>query len=327
MRTTFNGTLSSAAAALLLLLPPAVVHAQGPITSSCDSPAIFAQYKVFSETGRMSLELVRFLNDPVLQKMEPYKAFDNVYYVGVCWVSAWLVTSPRGHVLIDSLYGGFTDTLVDNIRSLGFDLQDIKLVAMTHGHRDHAGGAAKLKQLLAPGTRFAMSAEGWREAAETAAQSTGTPAAWTMIDRDIVLADGQTLSAGDVTLQSFETPGHTMGTISFAFDARDGARTWRAFTVGGLGMNAVKGPEQVEAYIASIKRIRTLSEDKASPVEFHLPTHPFITGLTEAKVRLKSRQPGEPHPLVDPSGFRRQLDELQDEAEKRLVAERQKTAK
>lgn len=240
MRNTFNRTVSAAAAALLLL-SSASVNAQSPVTSRCESAAIFAQYVAFSDTGRMSPELIRFLNDPVLQKMEPYKAFDNVYYVGVCWVSAWLITSPRGHVLIDSLYGGYTDTLIENIRTLGFDLKDIKLVAMTHGHRDHAGGAAKLKQALQPGTRFAMSAEGWREAAETAAQSTGTPIAWTMIERDLVLADGQTVSAGNITLQSFDTPGHTMGTVSFAFDARDGSRTWRAFTIGGAGPECRQG--------------------------------------------------------------------------------------
>ena len=89
-------------------------------------------------------------------------------------------------------------------------------------------------------------------------------------------------------------------------------------------MNAVKGPEQVEAFIASVKRIRALAEDKTRPIEFHLPTHPFITGLTEVKDLLKSRKPGDPHPLVDLPGFRQQLDELQEAAEKRLVVERQK---
>lgn len=323
MRNPFTRT-SCATAALLLWSSAASVNAQNPVTSTCDSAAIYAQYLVFSDTGRMSPELVRFLNDPALQKIEPYKAFDNVYYVGVCWVAAWLITSPRGHVLIDSLYGAYTDTLVENIRTLGFDPKDIKLVAITHGHRDHAGGAAKLKQVLQPGTRFAMSAQGWREAAETAGQSTGTPNAWTMIEPDIVLTDGQVVTGGDVSLQSFDTPGHTMGTVSFAFDARDGARTWRAFTIGGLALNAVKGPEQVEAYIASVKRIRALIGDKTRPIEFHLTTHPFITGLTEAKDLLKSRKPGEPHPLVDLPGFRRQLDELQEGAEKRLVVERRK---
>ena len=323
MRMLCNRLLSAAASALLAL-PPTPAGAQNPLTTSCESEPILAQYYIFSDTGKMSPDLVRFLADASLQKVEPYKAFDNVHFVGICWVSAWLITSPRGHVLIDSLYDPYTDQLVDNIRRTGHDPKDIKLVVITHGHRDHAGGAARLKQLLEPGTRFAMSAEGWREAAETAAQSTGTPNAWTMIERDVVLTDGQTVSGGDVTVQAFETPGHTMGTISLAFDVRDGARTWRAFTVGGLALNAVRGPEQVEAYIASVKRVRALTEDKASPVQLHLTTHPFSTRLPEAKELLKSRKPGEPHPLVDLPGFRRQLDELQDSAEKRLVIERQK---
>jgi metallo-beta-lactamase class B len=113
-----------------------------------------------------------------------------------------------------------------------------------------------------------------------------------------------------------------MGTASFAFDARDGGRSYRAFTVGGLGLNRIRGPEQVEAFIASLKRIRTLTQDGARPLELHLTTHGFATGLTEAKDRLKTRKPGEPHPLADLPGFRRQLDELQAGAQKRLAIER-----
>jgi metallo-beta-lactamase class B len=274
----------------------------------------------------MPPDLGRFLADAALQKIEPYKAFDNVYYVGICWVSAWLLTSPRGHVLIDTLYGPYTDQMLGNIRALGFDPKDIKLVVITHGHFDHAGGAVRLRQVLAPETRFAMTGEGWREAAEAAAQSASSPRPWTMIEPDLVIKDGQVLTAGDVAIQAFETPGHTMGTASFAYDAGDGARTYRAFTVGGLGLNAIRGPEQVEAFIASIKRIRALTEDAARPIELHLTTHAFSTGLTEAKELLRARKPGDPHPLVDLAGFRRQLDQLQAGAEKRLALERQKKA-
>jgi len=68
----------------------------------------------------------------------------------------------------------------------------------------------------------------------------------------------------------------------------------------------------VEAFIASVKRIRALTEDATRPVELHLTTHAFSTRLTEAKELLKTRQRGDPHPLVDLPGFRRQLDELPD---------------
>ena len=147
-----------------------------------------------------------------------------------------------------------------------------------------------------------------------------------MIEPDLVISDGQILTAGDVTIQAFETPGHTMGTVSFAYDARDGGRTYRAFTVGGLGLNAIQSPEQVEAFITSVKRIRAMTEDTARPIELHLTTHAFSTGLTEAKDLLDTRKPSDPHPLVNLPAFRRQLEQLQAGAERRLALEREKKA-
>jgi metallo-beta-lactamase class B len=309
----------------LVLLAAEASAQEQPLTKKCESAPLMAAFQVFGESGRMPPNLAGFMGDAASNTIAPYKAFDNVYYVGICWVSAWLITSPNGHVLIDTLYGPFTGQMLGNIRATGFDPKDIKLVVVTHGHFDHAGGIGQLKSELAPGTRFAMTQEGWREGAEDSVSHPRFP--WKMIEPDIVLTDGQTIAVGDVAIQAFETPGHSMGTASFAFDARDGARTYRAFTVGGLGLNRIRGPEQVEAFIASLKRIRTLTQDGARPVELHLTTHGFATGLNEAKDRLKTRKAGDPHPLVDLPGFRRQLDDFQAGAEKRLVVERQKKAK
>ncbi len=312
-----------AAAALALLSAQAASAQEQPLTTRCESVPLMAAFAVFSETGRMPPNLANFIGDAASNKIEPYKAFDNVYYVGICWVSAWLITSPNGHVLIDTLYGPYTNQMLENIRALGFHPKDIKLVVVTHGHVDHAGGIGQLKSDLAPGTSFAMTKEGWREAT---VESSHPRWPWVMIEPDIMLTDGQTVTGGDVAIQAFETPGHSMGTASFAFDARDGTRTYRAFTVGGLGLNRIRGPEQVEAYITSVKRIRALTQDSARPVELHLTTHGFSTGLTEARDQLKTRKATDPHPLVDLPGFHKQLDELQAGAEKRLVAERLKTA-
>jgi metallo-beta-lactamase class B len=313
--------LRNAVAALALLSADASAQELPPLTRQCESTPLLTAWAEFGEKGKVA----QFIKYAELQTTEPYKAFDNVYYVGICWVSAWLITSPKGHVLIDTLYGPYTSQMLDNIRKLGIDPRDIKLVVVTHGHFDHAGGIGQLKSELAPGTRFAMTKEGWREGAE---ESVSNPRfGGKLIEPDIVLADGQIISGGDVAIQAFETPGHTMGTASFAFDARDGARSYRAFTVGGLGLNRIRGPEQVEAFIASLKRIRTFTQDGPRPVQLHLSTHGFSTGLNEARLLLTTRKSSDPHPLVDLPGFRKQLDALQAGAEKRLVVERQKQAK
>ena len=213
--------LRNAAAALALLSAEASAQ-ELPTTTKCESAPLMVAWTEFGEKGKVA----QFIKFGELQKIEPYKAFDNVYYVGRCWVSAWLLTSPQGHVLIDTLYDQYTDQILANIRALGLDPKSIKLVVITHGHLDHAGGAARLKSVLEPGTRFAMTKEGWREAAEAAALSAARPKPWTMIEPDIVLTDGQMVTGGEIAIQAFETPGHTMGTASFAFDARDGARTF-----------------------------------------------------------------------------------------------------
>lgn len=288
--------------------------------AGCPSMPINDLFTEFGRTGRPSIALANWLDDPVAQAVEPYKAFDNVYYVGICWVSAWIIKTDDGLVLIDTLYGPFTDKLVENIRKLGFDLSDIKLVLLTHGHHDHVGGVAKLKKMM--NAKFVMTRKGWDEAIADAKKSNGKPNAWTMPPAaDIVARDGDILTLGGTKISVFETPGHTWGTASYAVDVKDDDKTYRGITVGGLGLNAIDGPAQVEAYIKSIDRLKALVNSQSNPVSVHLTMHPFSTGLTEAKEQLRTRQPGQPHPLVDQGGLNAQLDLLRERAVLRLAQE------
>jgi metallo-beta-lactamase class B len=151
-----------------------------------------------------------------------------------------------------------------------------------------------------------------------------TPRAWRMIDQGRVVKDGDEIRLGDQVLRIYETPGHTYGTASFSFTVKDGARSLRAFTVGGLGLNAIESSRQVEAFIASVDRITQLMDSSADPIQVHLTTHPFSNGLTEAKELLKTRKAGDPHPLVHPQGFRAQLAQLRKGAVERLEVEKKK---
>src|SRR6266850_2421143 len=82
-----------------------------------------------------------------IQKIEPFKVFDNLYHVGPCYVSVWLLTTPQGVIMFDTTQEPFVDKVIDNIKKVGVNLRDIKYILVNHGHLDHAGGAARFQEL------------------------------------------------------------------------------------------------------------------------------------------------------------------------------------
>lgn len=294
-----------------------------PLFDGCPSEPIIERFIEFGKTGKMPQDLGKWLNTPDDQYIEPWKPFDNVDFVGVCWVSAWLVHTDEGVVLIDTLYGPFKNMIVENIKKTGTDLADIKYVLMTHGHFDHVGGAVALKPLL-PNAKFVMTQEGWEEAVESSAASQGGPRAWDMIAPEITVADGDEIVVGNNTFKVIETPGHTWGTASYLYDVHDGEDTYRAITIGGLGLNAIEGPPQVEAYIESVDRVRQLVEAEKMPVAVHLTTHGFSAGLEENRQKHAARKDGEPNVFVDPQALLNQIAGLRERGVKRLEVEKSK---
>lgn len=315
MMKTFTKGLAAAVAITMAL--PASAQA---LFDGCPSDEIMARFVEFGRTGQMPPDLGRWLSTPDAQYIEPWAAFDNVDYVGVCWVSAWLVHTDEGSVLIDTLYGPFTGTLLDNIAKTGTDLADIKYVMMTHGHFDHVAGAAALKPLL-PNATFVMTQGGWDEAVESAEASQAGPRAWDMIEPEMVVADGDTIAIGDNSFTVLETPGHTWGTASYLYDVTDGDDTYRAITIGGLGLNAIEGPPQVEAFIESLDRVRALAEEQGMGIDVHLTTHGFSNGLDEDRQAIAARAEGEPNVLVNPNGLLAQIEGLREGAVDRLAIE------
>ncbi|MFK7945415.1 MAG: MBL fold metallo-hydrolase [Paracoccaceae bacterium] len=311
------------AMALSFAMETGIAHADDGLTDGCSSVPILRHFTEFGRTGKMPPDLGKWLSDPEAQKITPWKPFDNVTYIGICWVSAWLIQTEDGSVLIDTLYGPHMPQMIANMESTGVDFADIKYVLMTHGHFDHVGGAATLKPLL-PNAKFVMTQTGWEEAVAAAAKSRGTPRAWEMIEPDMVVADGDAIELGGNTFRVVETPGHTWGTASYLYDVMDGDQTFRAITIGGLGLNAIEGPPQVEAYIESVDRIRALVEDSDANVEVHLTTHGFSNGLYEDRQKHLARDADAPNVFVDPQALLNQIADLRVGAVARLERERAK---
>ncbi len=317
--THFFGKGMIAALGLGLAAP---ALAQSPF-EGCPSDMILGRFVEFGRTGKMPPDLGRWLGTPEEQYIAPWSPFENVDYVGICWVSAWLVHTDEGSVLIDTLYGPYTKTLLDEIAKTGTDLADIKYVLMTHGHFDHAAGAAMLKPLL-PNATFVMTQTGWDEAVASAEASQGGRRAWNMVEPEMVVADGDSITLGNNTFSVVETPGHTWGTASYTFDVIDQGQSYRAVTIGGLGLNAIEGPEQVEAFIDSLDRLSSMAQDEDMGIDVHLTTHGFSNGLEEDRQALAARAEGEPNVLVDPEGLLSQIASLRSGAVERLAIEQNK---
>ena len=90
------------------------------------------------------------------QPQKPFKVFGNTYWVGTRGLGAVLITSDRGHILIDGALPESVPQIRDHIRELGFKLEDVRLLLNTHVHYDHAGGLGELQRLT--GARAAASA-------------------------------------------------------------------------------------------------------------------------------------------------------------------------
>lgn len=233
-------------------------------------------------------------SEPVeLQKKEPFKIFDNVWYVGIQTAAVYLITTSDGHFLTDATDDETAHLVLENIQKAGFNPRDIKYLIVTHAHTDHFAGVEKIRQ--ATGARVGMSLEDWKQTEQLQGGQGGRPneRAGPRIARDLVIDDGQTLTLGDTTLKFYVTPGHTPGATSIEYRARDGNRTYRVLTPGGLG---IPNAEWSPAFLKSAERLKALG-----PWDAMLPNHGDM--MTPRRMRdlepgIRAHRVGEPHAAV-----------------------------
>lgn len=234
----------------------------------------------------------------------------NVYFVGTCGITALLVTSPRGHILIDGATAEAAAGIADNIRSLGFDPRDVRILLNSHEHVDHAGGLAALKQ--ATGARM-MARGAARRGLESGATDPEDPQAGSIsnfsgVAVDRVVADGEIVRLGPLALKAHATPGHTAGSTSWSWRVCENrlCRTLvYADSLTAVAPDAYRfaeHPALVARFRSSFTRVARL------PCDILITPHPGASNLFE---RLAGRAP-----LVDAkacaayaAGAARRLDE------------------
>jgi metallo-beta-lactamase class B len=247
----------------------------------------------------------------------PFKMFDNLYYVGNDGTSAYLLTTNKGLILIDALYGRYTKDIVQSIRDLGFDVRQIKYIVCSHGHFDHYEGADTLQKLTH--ARIVMTEADW-QIAEGKVQNQYASKTVTL-KRDLVIDDGDSLILGNTKISFYITPGHTLGVLSMSFQVREGKSSYKAFMFSGVGLNFT-GVEQTQLYLHSVDRLLAMKD-----IQVNTTNHPAPGNIFERQTLLKQRKAGDTNPYVDPVAFRVWLIQLRNAAEKKLEMEKRKAAR
>ena len=246
------------------------------------------------------------MNNREQNDIAPFRLWNNVYFVGSSAVSVHLIDTGEGLILIDTGYPFMQDMIVENIRALGFDPADIRVLLHSHGHYDHYGNTLYLKSLSGAKTCISRIdneiVNGHRNLSW--ADELGC-ARIPPFNCDVLLDDGDEVALGNTRIRCRLAPGHTEGTLAFFFETGG----MRAAMHGGVGLNAMKR-DFLEAHGLPLdlrerfrQGLRELAEER---VDIVLGNHPNQND-TEAKAgRLRA---GDERAFIDPAEWRRFLED------------------
>jgi metallo-beta-lactamase class B len=223
----------------------------------------------------------------------PYKAFDNLYWLGTRQHSSWALRTSAGLIIIDTNFAWATQPeIIDGLTKLGLNPADIKYVIISHAHGDHDQGAAELQSKY--GAKVVMGAPDWESTlGRPATAAGGVP------KRDVTVGpEGTKITLGDTTVTVVATPGHTPGTLSYVFPVKDAGKTVMVAYSGGTltGAFGTDGARWDE-YIASQKKIAKAATDAGASVI--LSNHSeYDNAYTKARLAGLKREVGEENPFI-----------------------------
>ncbi len=177
----------------------------------------------------------KFAPFPVMQQnwryeYKPFQIVGNLYYVGTYDLACYLITTPQGHILINTGLSEETPMLIKHITDLGFKVADIKILLTTHGHYDHVAGMAEIKALT---KAKVMVNEYDAPVVEDGGKSDyafgDRGATFEAVKVDTRLKDGEVVKLGGMELKALHHPGHTKGATGFLFDVKDKDKTYKVF--------------------------------------------------------------------------------------------------
>jgi metallo-beta-lactamase class B len=265
---------------------------------------VVALVALLSVAGAVQAQTVKDLLETLKVKWntptEPFKMIGNVYYVGTDGLASYLITSPQGHILVDTVMPEATSQIKANIEKLGFKVTDIKYLVNTHAHIDHTGGLAEMKQasgaqMIAGEADKPLLEGGYYPGAQEDAALAFPPV---KVDRTV--REGDTVSVGGVTLTARETPGHSPGCTSWEFAVKDGdaTRSVLIFCSGTVALNRLVTNPTYSGIVTDYRK--TFARAKDMKVDVLLAPHPEMYRMQDKRAMLSD---GAPNPFVNPGEF------------------------
>ena len=260
---------------------------------------------VFGFTGSLFAQA----NSDWTQPFAPYRVMDNIYYVGSRGLATYLITTPQGHILINSNLESSPPLIKQSVERLGFKFTDVKILLISHAHFDHCAGSAAIKEMTAA-RYMVMDAD----VPEIEAGGKGnfnygnTPSAmYKPLKVDRVLHDGDEVKLGDTVLVAHLTPGHTKGCTTWTMKAREAGKIYNVVIVGSPNVNAgyklVNNPLYPQIAQDYERMFRVL---KSLPCDVFLGAHGNYYGMEAKVARMK---PGAANPFIDPQGYQTYISE------------------
>ena len=259
---------------------------------------------------------------------EPFPAFritNNLYYVGSKGLANYLVTTPQGHILINSDFEANVPLIKQSVESLGFKFTDIKILLISHAHGDHNAASDTIKKLT--GAKYMVMKEDVdviESGGKTDFQYGNDPTTlYTPTKADRVLKDGDAVELGGVVLTARLTPGHTRGCTTWTMKVKENSKTRNVVIIGSPNVNPGYKLVDNTAYpqIAADyeKTFRVL---KSLPVDYFLGAHGSYFDMETKYKRFKA---GDATAFIDPEGYMKYVNEREQAFRQELEKQKQAT--
>ena len=249
----------------------------------------------------------------------PFRVIGNVYYVGSKDLASYLITTPQGHILINSNLTSSVPQIQKNVEALGFHFSDVKILLISHAHWDHAAGSAETKRLtgakyMVMDSDVSVVESGGKTDFHYGAEA-GSHFPATKVDR--VLHDGDEVKLNGVVLVAHKTPGHTKGCTTWTMKVREDNKTYNVVIVGSPNVNAgyklvdnAAYPTIAQDYESTFRTLNSL------PCDVFLGAHGGYFGMEAKFARMKA---GAANPFVDPEGYKSYVAEREQTFRKELA--------